>query len=111
MSVVTNIGSRVALLVDGADDIDFEIEYKDSNGDAVDITGFQFSWTFTIGEVTLTATTGNGKITTEDLEGKIIVHFEAAESATLPQGLGEHRLRITLPVDKTLIRGALVNDN
>ncbi len=115
MTTITT-GERTALLIDSTDDIDLEVTYLDDDGVAVDLTGFDIEWTFTIHGVTLTATVGDGLTLTED-EGIITLHFDAnAEDpdldppAPLPQGLGEHRLRITNPVIKTLTRGALTND-
>ena len=110
MSTITTVsGAWESLLVNGNDDISYEVVYTDSNGAPIDLTGMTFSWIFTIGGVTLTATVGSG-LTVTALEGKIVLNFSATQMGTLPQGLGKHRLRVLTPTKKTLIRGALTND-
>lgn len=116
--LVIRTGARKALFIDSTDDIDISLVHQDENGNPVDLTGFDVEWTFTIGGVTLTATSAPlGGITVDALNGVITLHFEANADdggtptpQVLPQGLGEHRLRFTDPVVKTLMRGALVND-
>ena len=114
-SILIQTGSRRAIFIDSTDDIDITVIHQDSAGNPVDLTGFLLEWTFTIGGVTLTAIVGDG-LTLTEIEGKITLHFEANQDngglppQVLPQGLGEHRLRVTSPVVKTLVRGALTND-
>lgn len=110
-------GARKALFIDSTDDIDITVVHQDENGVPVDLTGFDVEWTFTIGGVTLTFTSDpGGGITVTPLTGLIALHVEANQDdgglppQVLPQGLGEHRLRFTDPVVKTLMRGALTND-
>jgi hypothetical protein len=113
-TVSITTGDRVPLLIDSSDDIDYEVTYRDDDVVVIDITGYTFEWVFTVGEVTLTATVLNGRLTLEEEDGLIVLHIPANtvddDDNPLPQGLGEHRLRATSPVVKTLMRGALTND-
>lgn len=106
---IINTGAWESLLMHGGNDFDFPVIYQDANGVPIDLTGMTFSWTFTVGSTTLTATIGSG-LTVTPLLGKIVLHLSAVQTATLPQGLGRHKLRLTAPTAKILMRGALVND-
>lgn len=106
-TIIDVAGSWHALQVEPGDDFDTSVIYQDANGVAIDLTGMTFSWTMTIGAVTITATVGSG-LTVTALQGKIALHFSAATIATLPNGLGSHRLKILTPAPKTLIEGPLV---
>jgi hypothetical protein len=103
-------GSRQALLVDTTDDLDFVVFHQDSSGNAVNLTGYVLDWSFTIGAVTISATVANGRLVVDALAGKITLHIAVADLTLFGQGLGKHRLQITSPTNKTLMRGALVND-
>lgn len=112
-TVTIEVGDRVPLFIDSTDDIDYDLFYQEIDGDIIDITSYNFEWSFEIGGITIVASTGNGRLTTVDAEGKITLHLDADTDdgdGTLPQGLGEHRLRVIDPVIKTLMRGALTND-
>ena len=109
-TIIDVAGSWHALQVEPGDDFDTSVIYQQEvNGvlTPIDLTGMTFSWTMTIGAVTITATVGSG-LTVTALEGKIALHFSAATIATLPNGLGSHRLKILTPAPKTLIEGPLV---
>lgn len=109
MAEIITTGSYRALYIDTSDDVDAVIYHQDKDGNPVDLTGFVISWSFTIGSVTYTATIGSG-LTVDALAGKITLHIPKASLTTFPDGLGQHRLQITNPVDKTLVRGPLTND-
>ena len=108
-TIITFTGARHALLVDGTNDYDTEIIYQYSNGTPIDLTGMTFSWTFSVRGTTLTATSGSG-LTITPLQGKITLHFSAVQMGTLPLGLGKHKLMVTAPTVKTLMKGDLVCD-
>jgi len=109
MATLIQTGDYQAIFVDAEGDIDIVVYHQDSAGNPVDLTGYLLSWTLTIGAVTIVATVGDG-ITLVEVQGKISLHIPAVESSTFPQGLGKHKLMITSPVDKTLFKGAFVND-
>lgn len=109
MAIEITTDSRQALLMAGGDDYDLSVVYRDSTGTPVDLTGMTFSWTFTLGGVSVVATVGAG-LTVTAAQGKIALHLTAVQTTTLPQGLGKHRLKMLTPSVKTLMRGALVND-
>lgn len=110
MALIIQTGSYKAMFVDTSDDIDAVVLYQNSSGVAVDLTGYVLDWTFTIGAATISATVANGRLVVDAPAGKITLHIPVASLTSFTQGLGKHRLQVTNPVNKTLMRGALTND-
>lgn len=110
MAEVITTGSFRPLFIDTSDDIDIVIIHQDSSGNPINLTGYVLDWTFTIGAVSISATIANGRLTVDAPNGKITLHIAVNDLTTFTQGLGKHRLQITSPSNKTLMRGALTND-
>ncbi len=98
-------------IVERGDTYDLQLTYLDVNRDPVDMTGWSFSWVFTVGEVTVTRTLGNG-VEVNTTTAVITLKITNTQTASFVVSRGTHRLRVTTPAGVyTLLAGGVIMKN
>jgi len=83
-----------------------EIRYEDSDGQPIDMTGYTVTWVLTLGSNEVP-----GTVDLDEEQGRMTLTVPHEVTAAIPQSVGSHRLRITAPIVKTLLKGRVTVDD
>lgn len=86
--------ARARILAERGDTLTRVIEWDDSGGAAVNLTGYTITATVTVGDVTLNLGEGSG-LTVVDATGVITMVLSAAQTATFEEQFGTWELKAT----------------
>lgn len=83
--------SRARLLIERGDTLSRQIDWDDSDGDPIDLTGYTITCSIVVGEISFALTEGSG-LTVDDNDGQITLTLSRAQTATFEEQFGTWRL-------------------
>lgn len=86
--------ARARLLIEAGDTLSRVIDWDDSDGDPINLTGYTVTAEIIVGEVAYDLAEGDG-LTVDDLNGRITLVLTAAETAAFEESFGTWRVTVT----------------